>query len=189
MRWPTTCSPASRRATLADAIDDGRRADALIAVTPVFTASYSGLFKTFFDVLETRTAGRQAGADRGHRRHGAALAGARARAAAAVRLPPRGRRPDGGLRRYRGLRRTSAGRLDERIDRAAAELASMVAVTAVVPALPRSRSRIASLSRYPSWNLSAGSRRPLSSHLARWWGGRGLVDGEGMNVEDARMGG
>ncbi len=27
-------------------------ADALIAVTPVFTASYSGLFKTFFDVLE-----------------------------------------------------------------------------------------------------------------------------------------
>lgn len=28
-------------------------ADAVIAVTPVFSASYSGLFKTFFDVLET----------------------------------------------------------------------------------------------------------------------------------------
>ena len=27
-------------------------ADALVAVTPVFTASYSGLFKTFFDVLD-----------------------------------------------------------------------------------------------------------------------------------------
>jgi FMN reductase len=27
-------------------------ADAVIAVTPVFSASYSGLFKTFFDVLE-----------------------------------------------------------------------------------------------------------------------------------------
>jgi FMN reductase len=27
-------------------------ADALIAVSPVFNASYSGLFKTFFDVLE-----------------------------------------------------------------------------------------------------------------------------------------
>jgi FMN reductase len=27
-------------------------ADALIAVTPVFSASYSGLFKTFFDVLD-----------------------------------------------------------------------------------------------------------------------------------------
>ena len=29
------------------------RADAVIAVTPVFSASYSGLFKTFFDVLDT----------------------------------------------------------------------------------------------------------------------------------------
>jgi NAD(P)H-dependent FMN reductase len=27
-------------------------ADALIAVTPIFNASYSGLFKSFFDVLE-----------------------------------------------------------------------------------------------------------------------------------------
>lgn len=31
------------------------RADAVIAVTPVFSASYSGLFKTFFDVLEPGT--------------------------------------------------------------------------------------------------------------------------------------
>ena len=69
-------------------------ADGLIAVTPIFTASYSGLFKTFFDVLEHGRAGRQAGADRRHRRHRPALAGARARAAAAVRLPARGRRAD-----------------------------------------------------------------------------------------------
>ena len=34
------------------AIDTVVGADALIAVTPVFSASYSGLFKTFFDVLE-----------------------------------------------------------------------------------------------------------------------------------------
>jgi FMN reductase len=40
---------------LAEAIETVRRADALIAVTPVFSASYSGLFKTFFDVLETST--------------------------------------------------------------------------------------------------------------------------------------
>ncbi|WP_028644248.1 FMN reductase [Nocardioides sp. URHA0020] len=32
-----------------------READGLIVVTPVFSASYSGLFKTFFDVLETGT--------------------------------------------------------------------------------------------------------------------------------------
>jgi FMN reductase len=37
---------------LAEAVETVRRADALIAVTPIFTASYSGLFKTFFDVLE-----------------------------------------------------------------------------------------------------------------------------------------
>ncbi len=30
-----------------------RAADGVVVVTPVFSASYSGLFKTFFDVLET----------------------------------------------------------------------------------------------------------------------------------------
>lgn len=38
---------------LADAQRAVTEADAVIAVTPVFSASYSGLFKTFFDVLET----------------------------------------------------------------------------------------------------------------------------------------
>ena len=37
---------------LAAALETVRRADALVAVTPVFTASYSGLFKMFFDVLD-----------------------------------------------------------------------------------------------------------------------------------------
>jgi len=37
---------------LADAIRVVRDADALVAVTPVFSASYSGLFKSFFDILE-----------------------------------------------------------------------------------------------------------------------------------------
>jgi FMN reductase len=37
---------------LAEAIETVRRADGLIVVTPVFSASYSGLFKTFVDVLE-----------------------------------------------------------------------------------------------------------------------------------------
>ena len=40
---------------LADAVEVVRRADALIAVTPIFSASYSGLFKTFFDLLEDGT--------------------------------------------------------------------------------------------------------------------------------------
>jgi FMN reductase len=38
--------------TLRDAIDAVVRADGVIAVTPIFSASYNGLFKMFFDVLE-----------------------------------------------------------------------------------------------------------------------------------------
>jgi FMN reductase len=37
---------------LASAIDAVTGADGLIAVTPVFTASYSGLFKSFFDLID-----------------------------------------------------------------------------------------------------------------------------------------
>jgi FMN reductase len=40
---------------LREAIDAVTSADGLIAVTPVFTGSYSGLFKSFFDVLEEGT--------------------------------------------------------------------------------------------------------------------------------------
>ncbi len=39
-------------AALKEALDAVAAADALIAVTPIFTASYSGLFKSFFDVLD-----------------------------------------------------------------------------------------------------------------------------------------
>jgi FMN reductase len=39
-------------AELRDAVQAVTGADGLIAVTPVFTASYSGLFKMFFDVLD-----------------------------------------------------------------------------------------------------------------------------------------
>lgn len=39
-------------ARLRAAVDAVTGADGLIAVTPVFTASYSGLFKSFFDVLD-----------------------------------------------------------------------------------------------------------------------------------------
>ncbi|GII58372.1 oxidoreductase [Planotetraspora thailandica] len=37
---------------LREAIEAVTEADGLIAVTPIFTASYSGLFKSFFDVIE-----------------------------------------------------------------------------------------------------------------------------------------
>ncbi|MBO0844233.1 MAG: FMN reductase [Nocardioides sp.] len=41
--------------SLADAVRRVAEADAVIAVTPVYTGSYSGLFKMFFDVLEEGT--------------------------------------------------------------------------------------------------------------------------------------
>ena len=94
---------------LAEAIEKVRRADGLVVVTPVFSASYSGLFKTFVDVLEPGRPRRQAGPDRRHRRHGPALAGARPRAPAAVLLPARRRRADRRLRGQRGLRQHRRG--------------------------------------------------------------------------------
>ena len=42
-------------ASLRPVLDAVAGSDAVIAVTPVFSASYSGLFKTFFDVLEPDT--------------------------------------------------------------------------------------------------------------------------------------
>ena len=39
-------------AALKEALDAVEAADALIAVSPIFTASYSGLFKSFFDVID-----------------------------------------------------------------------------------------------------------------------------------------
>ena len=39
-------------AALRQALDAVAAADGLIAVSPIFTASYSGLFKSFFDVLD-----------------------------------------------------------------------------------------------------------------------------------------
>ncbi len=42
----------SRPGSSPTAIETVRASDGLIAVTPVFAASYSGLFKQFFDVLE-----------------------------------------------------------------------------------------------------------------------------------------
>lgn len=38
--------------TLREALDAVAAADGLVAVTPIFSGSYNGLFKTFFDVLE-----------------------------------------------------------------------------------------------------------------------------------------
>ncbi|MHC5558030.1 FMN reductase [Kocuria sp. U4B] len=61
---------------LQDALGTVLDADGLVAVTPVFSASYSGLFKSFFDVVEHRAlAGKPAlaGATGGTERHSLVL--------------------------------------------------------------------------------------------------------------------
>ena len=61
---------------LRTAVETVTGADALIAVTPIFSASYSGLFKTFFDVLDKDAlAGKPVlmGATAGTARHSLAL--------------------------------------------------------------------------------------------------------------------
>jgi len=63
-------------ATLRGAIDTVVEADGLIVVSPIFNASYSGLFKTFFDVLDAGSlAGKPVlmGATGGTARHSLAL--------------------------------------------------------------------------------------------------------------------
>ncbi|HEX7100711.1 MAG TPA: FMN reductase [Acidimicrobiia bacterium] len=61
---------------LSEAMDTVAEADGLIAVTPIFSASYNGLFKNFFDVLEPDAlAGKPVliGATAGTPRHSLAL--------------------------------------------------------------------------------------------------------------------
>ena len=103
-------------------------ADALIVVTPVFSASYSGLFKSFFDVIEPRAlAGKPVlmGATGGSARHSLALDYAvrplfsylRARTVQTTVFAA----PEDW-----GAGEAGTGGLSERSDRAAAELVDLV---------------------------------------------------------------
>ena len=118
---------------LEDAISTLQRADAVIAVTPVFSASYSGLFKTFFDVLEPDLlTGKPVllGATAGTARHSLVLEHALRPLFAYLKASVV---PTAVFAASEDFGSTSDGRLAERIDRAAVELASMVAATAGVP--------------------------------------------------------
>ena len=119
--------PSARLAELTTAVQD---ADAVIAVTPIFSASYSGLFKMFFDVLQPEAlAGRLVliAATAGTARHSLALEHAMRPLFAYLRttVVPTGvfaatedwASPDGAL--------------GTRIERAAGELAALVIGTPV----------------------------------------------------------
>ncbi|WP_369248332.1 FMN reductase [Streptomyces sp. R41] len=111
---------------LSDAIDAVTSADGLIVVTPVFSASYSGLFKSFFDVLTVADKDALAGkpvliaATGGSGRHSLVLEHALRPLFSYLRavVVPTGV--------YAASEDWGAEGLDERIERAAGELAGLM---------------------------------------------------------------
>ncbi len=121
---------------LAQAIEAVRHADALVVVTPVFSASYSGLFKTFFDVLEPGTLDGTpvlVAATAGTARHSLVLDHALRPLFAYLRAVVV---PTGVFAASEDFGATEDGSLDKRVRRAAGELAALVggSAGAVAPA-------------------------------------------------------
>jgi len=111
------------------AVDTVIGADGVIAVTPIFAASYSGLFKTFFDVLDSDAlAGKPVlmAATAGTARHSLALEHGMRPLFAYLRAVAAPTAVFAASEDWGGTDDTSRS-LAERIDRAAAELADLVA--------------------------------------------------------------
>jgi FMN reductase len=109
------------------AVSTVTRADALIAVTPIFTASYSGLFKSFFDVLDKEALlGKPTliGATAGTARHSLALEHAVRPMFTYLRAVVV---PTAVFAATEDFGDTAGNPLGARIDRAAAELVSVLA--------------------------------------------------------------
>lgn len=124
---------------LAEAIENVRRADALITVTPVFTASYSGLFKTFFDVLEPgllEGVPVAIGATAGTARHSLVLDHALRPLFSYLRAEPV---PTAVFAATEDWGSTAEGALQDRVERAARELADRVRPSRA-PSTPRRQS-------------------------------------------------
>ena len=118
------------------AVDTVSGADGLIAVSPVFSASYSGLFKTFFDVLDKDAlAGTPVlmGATAGTARHSLVLEHAVRPLFAYLRAVTVPTAVFAASEDWAGGDGTSRS-LADRIDRAAAELADLI--TGRPPAAP-----------------------------------------------------
>ncbi|WP_152360188.1 FMN reductase [Microlunatus speluncae] len=113
-------------------LDELAEADALIAVTPIFSASYSGLFKSFFDIVDPdRLAGKPVliGATGGTARHSLALEFAVRPLFSYLRAPTAPTAVFAATDDWGQVRGAAAGtdqHLTERIERAAGELAAMI---------------------------------------------------------------
>ena len=126
---------------LAHALEQVRHADALVVVTPVFSASYSGLFKTFFDVLEPGTLDGKPvviAATAGTARHSLVLDHALRPLFAYLRAVVV---PTGVFAASEDFGASDDGSLDKRVQRAAAELAALLGAGSDAPApAPQRRS-------------------------------------------------
>jgi FMN reductase len=114
-------------ASLRDAVATVEGADGLIAVTPIFSASYSGLFKSFFDVLDKDAlAGTPVlmGATAGTARHSLALEHALRPLFAYLRAVVA---PTAVFAASEDWAGGDGGGLHDRIERAAGELADLMA--------------------------------------------------------------
>jgi FMN reductase len=123
---------------LATAVEQVRRADALIAVTPVFSASYSGLFKSFFDVLDPESLTGTpvlVAATAGTARHSLVLDHALRPLFSYLRAAIV---PTGVFAATEDFGSTAAGRLQERVERAAGELSALLTASAPPSAVRRS---------------------------------------------------
>ncbi|MEU7836306.1 MULTISPECIES: FMN reductase [unclassified Nonomuraea] len=124
-------------ARLRAAIEAVTEADGLIAVTPVFSASYSGLFKSFFDVVEpTALAGKPTliAATGGTPRHSLALEHALRPLFAYLRAMVAPTAVYAASEDWGGGGDGFADGLAERIDRAATELADLLRGRTPAPA-------------------------------------------------------
>jgi FMN reductase len=125
---------------LARAIEAVRHADGLVVVTPVFSASYSGLFKTFFDVLENGMLDGKPvviAATAGTARHSLVLDHALRPLFAYLRAVVV---PTGVFAASEDFGATDDGSLDKRVERAAGELAALLGVPTAPTATPHRRS-------------------------------------------------
>lgn len=109
---------------LAEAVELVRQADAVIAVTPIFSASYSGLFKSFFDVLDAGVLDGKPvllGATAGTARHSLAIEFALRPLFAYLKAEVV---PTAVFAASEDFGSTAAGTLADRVDRAGLELAN-----------------------------------------------------------------
>lgn len=125
---------------LQSALDAVQGADGLIAVTPVFSASYSGLFKSFFDVADPQAfAGKPVllAATGGSARHSLVLDYAMRPLFAYLKAQPVATGVFAATADF-GSDESARG-LDERIEHAGRELVAALAVTAPAVRLPGRR--------------------------------------------------